>query len=109
MGLTVSNVHVDSSLLSDEVSDFRSPQYANSFVALTSCLLLQKFAKCGFLFPHPLHCLRKAGNFLGPPWCGHCLPQLKHDFFSVLSTVILSTSCLTVISVGAWFSTFAAC
>ena len=71
MGLTVSNVHVDSSLLSDEVSDFRSPPYANSFVALTSCLLLQKFAKW-FLFPHRLHCLPKAGHFLGPPWCGHC-------------------------------------
>ena len=33
MGLTVSNVHVDLSLLSDEVSDFRSPPYANSFVS----------------------------------------------------------------------------
>ena len=79
MGLTVSNVHVDSSLLSDEVSDFRSPPYANSFVALTSCLLLQKFAKW-FLLAHRLHCLPKAGHFLVPPWCGHCLPQLKHDF-----------------------------
>ena len=108
MGLTVSNVHVDSSLLSDEVSDFRSPPYPNSVVTLTSCLPLQKFAKW-FLFPHRLHCLPKAGHFPGPPWCGHCLPQLKHDFFPVLSTVILSTSCLTVISVRVWFSTFAAC
>ena len=41
MGLTVVNVHVDSSLLSDEVSDFCSPSYANSFMALISCLLLQ--------------------------------------------------------------------
>lgn len=31
MGLNVSNVHVDSSLLSDEASDFCSPPYATSF------------------------------------------------------------------------------
>ena len=41
MGLTVSKVHVDSSLLSDQVSEFCSPPYANSFVALISCLPLQ--------------------------------------------------------------------
>ena len=34
MGLTVSNVHLDSSPLSDEVSDFCSPPCANSFMAL---------------------------------------------------------------------------
>lgn len=31
MGLNVSNMHVDSSLLSDEASDFCSPPYATSF------------------------------------------------------------------------------
>ena len=36
MRLTVSNVHVDSSLLSDDVSDFCSPPYANYSVALIS-------------------------------------------------------------------------
>ena len=41
MGLTVSSVHVDSSLLSDEVSDFSSPPYANFSAVLISCLLLQ--------------------------------------------------------------------
>ena len=50
MGLTFSKVHVDSSLLSDEVSDLWPVPYANSLVALISCLLLQCFAKC-FLFP----------------------------------------------------------
>ena len=108
MGLTVSNVHVDLSLLSDEVSDFCSPPYANSCMALISCLLLQYFTKW-FLFPHRVHCLPKAGHFLGPPWCGHCFTQLKHDFFSFLSTVILFTSCLTVTSIGVWFSAFVAC
>ena len=108
MGLTVSNVNVASSLLSDEVSGFCLPRYANSFVALISCLLLQYFAKL-FRFPHRIHCLPKAGHFLGPPWCGHCFPQLKHDFFPVSSTAILSTSCLTVTSVGVWVSAFMAC
>ena len=34
--ITVSNVHMDSSLLLDDVSDFCSPLYADSFVALIS-------------------------------------------------------------------------
>ena len=56
MGLTVSSVHVDSSLLSGDVSEFCTPPYANSFVDFTSCSLLQYFAKW-FLFPHRIHSL----------------------------------------------------
>ena len=41
MRLRVSRLHVDSSLLSDEVPLMSSPLYANSFVALISCLLVQ--------------------------------------------------------------------
>ena len=63
MGLTVSTVHLDPSLLSHEVSDFRSPPYANYFVALTSCLLLQKFAKCMVPFPAPLTLLAESCAF----------------------------------------------
>ena len=109
MGFTSCSMRVDSSsLLSDDMSDFCSSTCATSLVALTSWLLLHHFAKW-FLFPHRVHCFLKAGHFLGPPSCGQCFPQLKHDFSLLLPAVILSTSCLTVTSFGACLSTFVAC
>ena len=82
IGLTACSVQVDSSsLLSEDVSDFCSSPCAKSLVPLISCLLLQHFAKW-FLLPHRVHCLLKAGHFLGSPLMWPMFSAIKTRFFS---------------------------
>ena len=96
-----------SSLLSEDVAGFGSSPCAKSLVALIYCLFLQHFAKW-FLLSHRVHYFQ---NELGIFFVRLDAANIsrndtaKHKFSLFLSTVILSTSCLIVTSVGVSLST----